>query len=247
MRTLLGLLVAGLLVLAGCGDADRPRGDSPAVGANAPARSPVQNGGTIEVEVKYRGEPMAETVAINKDVEQCGEQKMVARVAVGTDHGLRDALVSVDGVKTAATDTPPSKPVLDQKGCEFHPHVLGMMPGEIDILNSDGILHNIHTFSTVNPPINRAQPRFKKVMTETFTEPEIIRVQCDVHSWMQGWIAVKPHPFFAVTNDAGVVRIENVPPGKHTLEVWHPVLGSQSREVEVKARETAKVAFEMRK
>lgn len=85
------------------------------------------------------------------------------------------------------------------------------------------------------------------MITETFGEPEVIRVQCDVHSWMQGWIAVKPHPFFAVTDNTGVARIENVPPGTHTLEVWHAVLGKQSREVEIKAGATSKVAFEMRK
>jgi hypothetical protein len=63
---------------------------------------------------------------------------------------------------------------------------------------------------------------------------------------MEGWIVVRPHPFFAVTSEAGVARIENVPSGKHTVEVWHPVLGKQSREVETKAGETARVAFEMK-
>lgn len=247
MRTLLGPLIAGLLVLTGCGEADRPRGESPAVATDVPAGSPAKSGGVIEVEVKYRGEAMAETIVVNKDVEQCGEKKRIVQVATGPDNGLRDAVVSVIDAKTVTTTKPASKPVLDQKGCEFHPHVLGMMPGEVEILNSDGILHNIHTFSTANAPINQAQPRFRKVITETFGEPEIIRVQCDVHSWMQGWIVVKPHPFFAVTSDAGVARIENVPPGKHTVEVWHPVLGKQSREVETKVGETARVAFEMTK
>ena len=247
MRTLLGPLIAGLDILAGCGNADHPRGESGAVATDAPAGPPAQSGGAIEVEVKYRGEAMVETVTINKDVEQCGETKSVVRVAVGPDNGLRDAIVSVADIQAGPIAKPAATPVLDQKGCEFHPHVLGMMPGEVEILNSDGILHNIHTFSTANAPINKAQPRFKKVMTETFGEPEIIRVQCDVHSWMQGWIVVKPHPFFAVTSDAGKARIERVPPGKHTVEVWHPVLGKQSKEVETKAGETARVAFEMKK
>jgi plastocyanin len=247
MRTLLGPLIAGLVILAGCGDADRPRGESGAVATDAPGGPSAKSGGAIVLEVKYRGEAMIETVTINKDVEQCGEKKSVVRVAVGPGNGLRDAIVSVVDVQAGAIAKPAAKPVLDQKGCEFQPHVLGMMPGEVDILNSDGILHNIRTFSTANASINKAQPRFKKVMTETFGEPEIIRVQCDVHSWMQGWIVVKPHPFFAVTSDAGKARIENVPSGKHTVEVWHPVLGKQSREVEAKAGETVTVAFEMRK
>jgi plastocyanin len=247
MRTLLGPLIAGLVILAGCGDADRPRGESGAVATGAPGGSRASSGGAIEVEVKYLGEAMMETVTINKDVEQCGEKKSVVQVAVGPDNGLRDAIVSLVDVQAGAIAKPAAKAVLDQKGCEFQPHVLGMMPGEVDILNSDGILHNIHTLSSANAPINKAQPRFKKVMTESFEEPEIIRVQCDVHSWMQGWIVVKPHPFFAVTSDTGKARIENVPSGKHTVEVWHPVLGKQSREVEAKAGEAVTVAFEMRK
>jgi hypothetical protein len=245
MRTLFGPLIAGLVILAGCGDADRPRGESAAVATDTPAGQPPQPGGAVEVAVKYGGETMMETVTINKDVEQCGDTKAIVRVAVGPDNGLQDAIVSVADVQAGAIAKPAAKSVLDQKGCEFQPHVLGMMPGEVDILNSDGILHNIHTFSTTNAPINKAQPRFKKVITETFGEPEVIRVQCDVHSWMQGWIVVKPHPYFAVTSDAGMARIENVPPGKHTLAVWHPVLGTQSMDVEIKAGETTKIAFEM--
>ena len=229
MRTLLGPLIAALVVLTGCSEADRSRGDSAAVATDLPAGPPAKSGGAIEVEVKYRGETMTETVVINKDVEQCGKEKRIVRVAVGPDNGLRDAIVSVIDAKAGATTKSASNPVLDQNGCEFHPHVLGMMPGAVDILNSDGILHNIHTFSTANAPINKAQPRFKKVITETFGEPEIIRVQCDVHSWMQGWIVVKPHPFFAVTSDVGVARIENVPPGKHAVDVWHPVRANSPR------------------
>jgi plastocyanin len=247
MRMLLGPLIAGLVIIAGCGDADRPRGESGSVATEAPAGPPAQPGGVIEVEVTYGGAAMIETVTINKDVEQCGETKRIVRVAVGPDNGLRDAIVSVANVQAGAIAQPAAKPVLDQKACEFHPHVLGMTPGEVDILNSDGILHNIHTFSTANAPINKAQPRFKKVITETFAEPETIRVQCDVHSWMQGWIVVKPHPFFAVTGETGMARIEHVPSGRHTVEVWHPVLGKQSRDVEIKAGETARVAFEMKK
>ncbi|MEX2146203.1 MAG: carboxypeptidase-like regulatory domain-containing protein, partial [Candidatus Rokuibacteriota bacterium] len=69
---------------------------------------------------------------------------------------------------------------------------------------------------------------------------------CDVHSWMLGWIAVMPHPFFGVTDGNGTTTIANVPPGKHTVEVWHETLGKQTKDVEVKAGQTAKVSFEMK-
>jgi hypothetical protein len=212
-----------------------------------PPRATAQGGGMIEAEVKYNGAPVVETLKVNKDVEQCGKEKKIEKVAVGANKGLEYAVVSWADGKGATTAQAAKAAVLDQKGCEFRPHVLGMLPGEVSILNSDGILHNIHTFSTANPTINKAQPKFKKEMKQKFEKPEIIRVQCDVHSWMHGWIAVMPHPYFGITDDKGVTKIENVPAGKQTIKVWHPVLGEQKKEVEVKAGQTTKVAFELKK
>ncbi len=201
-----------------------------------------QGGGTIAGEVKVTGTPPPpKVVKVNKDNQACGNEKKVAEVEVGPGGGLANAVVSVAGVKVPK---PAQKPALDQKGCEFRPTVLIAYPGEVDILNSDGVLHNIHTFSTANPPINKAQPKFKKVMTEKFDKPEVIKVQCDAHSWMHGWIVVTDQPA-AATDDRGAFRIENVPPGKHRVEVWHPVLGKQAREVEVKAGQETRVSFEL--
>ena len=84
-------------------------------------------------------------------------------------------------------------------------------------------------------------------MTEKFEKPEFVKVTCDVHSWMLGWIAVMPNPFFGVTDAKGTTRIENVPPGKYTLEVWHETLGKQTKDVEVKAGQTVRAAIEMKK
>jgi plastocyanin len=199
-------------------------------------------GGSISGEVKVSGAaPAPKVVKVNKDNEVCGAEKKLVEVAVGPGNGLGDAVVSVAGAKGAK---PAKKAVLDQKGCEFRPHILVMAPGEVDILNSDGVLHNIHTFSTANPAINKAQPKFKKTMTEKFEKPEAIKVQCDAHSWMLGWIYVTDSPA-ASTDDKGSFKIENVPAGKHKVEVWHPVLGKQTKEVEVKAGQDAKVTFEL--
>jgi plastocyanin len=201
-----------------------------------------QGGGSISGEVKVSGAaPAPKTVKVNKDVEVCGQEKKIVDVAVGAGNGLANAVVSVSDAKGAKAA---KKATLDQKGCEFHPEVLVMSPGEVDILNSDGVLHNIHTFSTANPPINKAQPKFKKTMTEKFEKPEAIKIQCDAHSWMHGWILVTDNPA-ATTDDKGSFKIENVPPGKHKVEVWHPVLGKQSKEVEVKAGQDVKVSFEL--
>lgn len=204
--------------------------------------------GTIEVEVKFAGKAVVDTVKINKDVEKCGTEKKLEKVAVGPGGGLMNAVVSLVDGNGAPTPKAMKKPVLDQKGCEFQPSVVAMMPGEIDILNSDGILHNIHTRAlTSENKINKAQPKFKKVMTEKFPKPEIFPVQCDVHTWMQGWIAVMPTPYFGVTDDKGTTKIENVPAGKHTVKVWHPAAGELTKDVDVKAGQATKVAFELKK
>jgi hypothetical protein len=84
-------------------------------------------------------------------------------------------------------------------------------------------------------------------MAEKFEKPEIIKLTSDVHSWMLGWVAVMPNPFFGVTGADGTTKIENVPPGKYTVEVWHETLGKQTKEVEVKAGQPTKVAIEMKK
>jgi hypothetical protein len=207
-----------------------------------PGAVTAQGGGTVEVEVKYNGAPVVDKLKVNKDTEKCGTEATIEKVVVGGNKGLSNAVASVAGAKGAPTA---KKAVLDQKGCKFVPHVMAMTPGEIEIKNSDDILHNIHTYSTANPPINKAQPKFKKVMTEKFEKPEVIKVTCDVHSWMLGWIAVMPHPYFGITDANGVAKIENVPAGKQTIEVWHETLGKVTKDVDVKAGQTAKVSVEM--
>jgi plastocyanin len=206
-----------------------------------PLQATAQGGGTVEVEVKYNGAPVVEKLKVNKDTQKCGNEAVIEKVVVGGNKGLAHAVVSVPGAKGGKA----VKAVIDQQGCKFVPHVVVMAPGEIDIKNSDDILHNIHTYSTANPSINKAQPKFKKVMTEKFEKPEIIKVTCDVHSWMLGWVAVVPGPA-GVTDGNGVAKLENVPAGKQKIEVWHETLGKQEKEVEVKAGQATKVSFEMK-
>jgi len=204
-------------------------------GAGAPG------GGTIEADVKYTGAAQVEKLKVNKDTEKCGTEAVIEKVGVGGNKGLANAVVSVPGAKGATK----AKAVLDQHGCKFVPHVVVMQPGELEIKNSDDILHNIHTYSTANPSINKAQPKFKKTMTEKLEKPEFVKITCDVHSWMLGWVAVVPG-LAGVTDKDGVTKIENVPAGKQKIEVWHETLGKQEKDVEVKAGQVTKVSFEMK-
>ena len=230
MRKVIGVLLAIALVTG------------VALVANRPGPAGAQGGGTIEATVTYAGAPVVEKLKVNKDTEKCGTEAVIEKVVVGPNKGLANAVVSVPSAKGAAKAV---KTTVDQHGCKFVPHVTAMTPGDLELKNSDDILHNIHTYSTANPAINKAQPKFKKTMTEKLEKPEMVKLTCDVHSWMLGWVAVLPG-LGAATDNNGVAKIENVPAGKHKVEVWHETLGKQDKDVDVKAGQTTKVSFEMK-
>ena len=217
--------------------------------SGASNRVAAQGGGAIVGEVKFAGTPPEpKVVKVNKDNQACGNEKKSEELVVGPNKGIQWAVVSLPDGKGSAPK-PAKKPTLEQKTCQFHPHVLLVPAGaEVDVTNPDGVLHNIHSFPTVNPSVNKAQPKFKKVMEVKFGDkPEIVRVQCDAHSWMLGWVVLMGHLHYAVTDEKGAFKLENVPPGKHKVEVWHETLGKMTKEVEVKAGAETKVAFELAK
>jgi hypothetical protein len=116
--------------------------------------------------------------------------------------------------------------------------------GTVDFLNSDRLLHNLHSVSKENATFNRTQPR-GRIVPITFTRAETITVTCDLHSWMKSWVVVAEHPFYAVTDPAGAFRIANVPPGKYKLRLWQEALGSSSRDVVV-GPQGAAVTFDVK-
>src|SRR2546429_8196442 len=177
MRKVIGTLLAIALVTG------------VALVANRPGPAGAQGGGTIEATVTYAGAPVVEKLKVNKDTEKCGTETTIEKVVVGSNKGLANVVASAPNAKGGPAA---KKVVVDQHGCKFVPHVTVMAPGELELKNSDDILHNIHTYSTANPAINKAQPKFKKTMTEKFEKPEVIKLTCDVHSWMLGWVAVVP-------------------------------------------------------
>lgn len=210
----------------------------------------VSNGGTIVGEVKYAGDPPApEKIPVTKDEKVCGsEPKLSKALIVGPEKGIQNVVVSLADIqKGKALQKPGQNPVLDQKNCEYHPHAQIFPVGTtLDITNSDDVLHNVKTASTANPPVNIAQPKFKKKIPQAFAKPETIKVQCDVHGWMRAVLVVTEHPYTALTDAQGSFKIADVPPGKYTLKVWHETLGEQTKEVTVKEKEDAKVAFELK-
>lgn len=204
--------------------------------------------GTITGVVKFAGTPVPpEKISVTKDKATCGQEKRSKALVVGPNRGVQYAVVSLTGIKTTP-GTSAGNPQLDQKGCEFKPHVLIAPAGStIDILNSDGLLHNFHTTSAKNPSVNKAQPGFRKKMKVKFDQPEIVKVTCDAHAWMQGWIVVAEHPYYAVTDETGSFTLANVPVGSYQLNIWHETLGKAGKDVTVHARKETPVSFELTK
>jgi len=136
--------------------------------------------------------------------------------------------------------------VIDQRGCQYHPHVLAVQVGQpLQIKNSDNALHNIHALPIINSQFNEGQPVQGMVSTKKFDKPEIMpfKVKCDVHGWMKAWMAVMPHPFYAVSQANGSYTISNLPPGNYTLVAWHEKYGAKEQQIAVAAKESKAVNF----
>jgi plastocyanin len=215
--------------------------------AVAPTTNPpvaaVQGKGTILGRVIFTGNYTPGKLSIGKDREVCGDTKQDPSLLVGADGGLQNAVIQITGLRQGKI--PANTAELDQKSCEYAPHVLVVPTGaKVTIKNDDGILHNVHTESKANTPFNRAQPKYLKELNETFSKAEIIAVRCDVHGWMSGWIVVTDNVFFGVSGADGGFKLTDVPAGKYTLEAWHEKLGKTTQTVEVKPGEIANMTFQ---
>jgi plastocyanin len=223
------------------------------LGAAAPAPAAyeagaVANGGSISGLIKYKGTPPPRaSLEVNKDKEACGGAKESRELVVGADGGIQYVVVSIPGI-AKGKPFPEAKSQLDQKGCEYTPHI-SIVPagGELEIVNSDGILHNIHTYpqENKNPAVNRAQPKFKKTINEKFAQPERIKLGCDVHGWMQGWLIVENNPYVAITDEKGNFKITDIPPGDYEVTIWQEKLGETKQKVTVPAGGNATVNAEL--
>ena len=162
-------------------------------------------------------------------------------LALGSGNTMGNILVWVSkGLPAGKTWPAPKEPaVLDQKGCQYVPHVQGIMVGQTyRILNSDGILHNVHALPKINKQFNRAMPATVKEATATFDKPEdVFQIKCDVHPWMSAYVGAFTHPFFSATSTDGKFTISGLDPGTYEITAWHERLGKQTASVTVGAND----------
>ena len=148
--------------------------------------------------------------------------------------------------RTASATTSSTRPTetakIDQKDCRYHPHVFGMRVGQpLEIINSDPTLHNIHAMPKANKEFNTGQPIQGMKTTHTFDGKEVmVPFKCDVHGWMNAYVGVLDHPYFAVTGEDGKFELKTLPPGTYTIEAWHEKLGAQHPERHARAEGNAR-------
>ena len=231
---------------------EAPATAAPATSAAAPAAAaaaPATGGATLTGKVNFEGaKPSMAAIKMDADAYCKSEHKEPVydqEVVVNPNNTLQWVLVYVKEGVSGNYPVPTEPVTLDQHGCQYRPHIFGVMAGQpIKILNSDGTLHNIHALPKKNAEFNIGQP-FKGMETiKKFDSVEVpVRFKCDVHKWMGAYTGVFNHPFFAVTNDQGAFEIKNLPPGNYVIEAWHEKYGPQTQNVTITGAEAKTVDF----
>jgi plastocyanin len=247
IHTLFACVIA-LAALAACsGDSSRPA--EPASPAAAPDAKKVDSAtaSSIKGKVLLEGTPPENPVLKMASDPACGTAEVRAENYVAENGALQNVFVHIkDGLGNKYIfDTPTEPAKLDQKGCRYVPHVLGVRVSQpLEVINSDQTLHNVHGMPKTNREFNHGQPIAGMKNTVTFSSPEVmVPFKCDVHAWMLAYVGVVPHPYFAVTGKEGTFELQTIPPGTYTIEAWHEKLGRQTQTVTLGEKDSKDVTF----
>ena len=251
LKLLRTLAIAVVAAATACGGSD----EAPAQRQAAPAaalRVDAAKAGSVTGRVIFEGDPPANRLApISADPvcmrENAGGYAFENYIV--KDGGLENVFVYVkDGLGNYHFDTPAEPVKLNQQGCRYMPHVFGAQVGQpVEISNSDETLHNVHALPNSNREFNFAQIKKGQTDIRTFTTPEVmVPFKCDVHSWMNAYVGVVEHPYFAVTSNGGKFELKGLPPGTYTIEAWHEKGGTQTQQVTIGEKESKEIGFSFR-
>jgi len=252
LKTLSGFALGLLFVTAACGGGGQqaPASNTETAPAAAVAAVDPATAGSVTGKVVFEGTPPKnEPIKMAADpvcVQQNKGVQTQETYLVGAGGELQNVFVYVKDGLGNRTFTAPTTPItLDQQGCRYRPHVFGIMVNQpLEIVNSDPTLHNIHATPKVNTEFNTGQPIKGMKTSHTFTAKEVMMpFKCDVHGWMNAYLGILDHPYFAVSGADGKFEIANLPPGTYTIEAWHERAGTQTQMVTVGEKETKDVSF----
>jgi plastocyanin len=207
-----------------------------------PANASASTTGSVAGKVIFEGPaPKRATLETEGDPKchamHANEPLLSDREVVGPDGGIQWAFAYIKNPPAGDYPVPDTAAELDQVACAYVPHVLAVRVGQkVNIKNTDPTLHNVRAIARTNKPINFAQPQGTPPRERIFDKAEMgIKVKCDIHSWMTGYLFTMEHPFFAVTDGGGNYSISGLPAGDYTLVVWHEAYGTKEIPVTVKA------------
>ncbi len=241
------ICLLALLVLAGCSKKETTNEEQTTAPSaeTKPAATPIDpaTAATVSGTVSFAGAAAkAQKIDMSQDPACKGDNTVETLVADGGK--LANVFVYVkEGLGDRAFDVPKEAAVIDQKGCRYHPHVLGVMAGQnVDIRNDDDTTHNIHPTPKDNREWNESQPPKAAAIEKNFAREEVmLPVKCNQHPWMKMYINVVKTPFYAVTGTDGKYEIKGLPPGDYTLAFVQEKLGEQTQKVTLAAKDTKTV------
>jgi hypothetical protein len=219
-----------------------------ALPAQAYEEAAVENGGSISGTIAYQGSVPMRKIITTKDQDVCGGIREEPEIIVNAAKGVKDAVVYLTKIeKGKAWPAPSGPPKLNNVKCIFEPRVQVISAGKLTVVNSDPVLHNTHGFYGKRTAFNMALPNQGQEIETDLDRPGTVRVECDAHGWMLGWVFVVDNPYYAVTGEDGSFTISDVPPGDYTLIATHEFTGEMEIPVTVKAGEAATVPIELKK
>jgi plastocyanin len=239
--------------LNGCGGGNKESTEAPAapaVGASAGKLVDSATAGAVTGSVKLTGTPPT-MKRINMAAEpSCAKEHsspvLSEEVVTGEGGALANVVVYVkSGLEDYSFPAANAPVQIDQKGCQYVPHVVALRAGEnLEVVNADPVTHNIHPVPKDNREWNESQPPNSAPIERAFPRAEIaIPVKCNVHPWMKAYIAVLPNPYFQVTGKDGTFDLKNLPPGTYTLVAWHELYGTSEQTVTIGPKESKSVSF----